>query len=75
MCVVSNISDYGRQIQWEEWNPTKYRDFSDLIEKAKQFDKAHGQPDCVDPEKQKFLDELDKRFKRLEDMIEKVVKG
>lgn len=72
MCVVSMISDWGRQ-KWprpDPWlfppttlpripTPQEYRDYQELVRKAREYDRIHQQPDCPDPEKLKWQAWLD----------------
>ena len=40
--------------------------FQKAMDAAKEFDKATGQPDCVDPEKDKWRKEVEERLEALE---------
>lgn len=58
MCVISVISDYGRQMPVKNWGDlAKRHAFQQLLDKAKVFDKVAEQPDCHDAEKTAWLDE------------------
>lgn len=75
MCVVSMVHDWGRTtIPLDEWDVKKWNKLKDLIKKAEEIDKATGQPDCVDPEKERWAREMEERMKRIEDKIDKVLK-
>lgn len=70
MCMVSAITGWGQQ-QWPYTLPeTKLPDikewigFQEIVEKARKWDEANKQPDCVDPAKEKWLKELDALIKR-----------
>ena len=55
------------------WTPSMIKDFQELVERARKWDQNHGQPDCVDPEKDRFLrviEELSKRIDELEDRLD-----
>lgn len=69
MCVVSMVSDYYRE-QWEPrtqptWVPTiigepavtdaEIREFRKLLERAREYDRRTGQPDCELAEKKAAL--------------------
>lgn len=45
------------------------RKFMELVEKAKEFDKAADQPHCEDPEKIKLLERIEQRLERIERML------
>lgn len=62
MCVVSMVTDHYQR-QWPNpthISPETYRDISELIRKAKEYDRIHSQPECPDAIKQKWLDEFAK---------------
>ncbi len=44
-----------------------FKDMREAVEAAKKVDELTGQPDCVDPEKQK----LEQRIKELEELLNK----
>lgn len=71
MCVVSNITDYGRSIPPQKWTYPGINEFEKLIEQGKKFDEANGEPDCVDPEKAKLMKELEEIKIRLEELENK----
>lgn len=58
MCMVSQVSDYGQSIPPGRWTYPGIEKFRKVIEVAEEFDAANGEPDCVDPEKQKLMDKL-----------------
>ena len=43
----------------KNWSPEKYEQLMKLIEEAKKIDAMHGEADCEDPLKLKFLKELE----------------
>lgn len=81
MCVVSQILDYGKD-RWSfvppytlPNNPVEYiplptkeelEEFRRLIEAARRFDEATGQPDCELDEKLEWLKDLEARVRKLE---------
>ena len=66
MCVVSMVLDYGRTIPPERWRPDTWRPYKQLIEQAKEFDRIAEQPDCDDPEKARWMADMEKRVLELE---------
>lgn len=66
MCIVSMISDYGRdkfsQIDISKW----IKPYQELIAKGKEVDRVTGQPDCESTEKTKWLVEIEQRALALE---------
>lgn len=51
MCVVSVITEYGRDRMSAPWTPEQLQAFKVLIEQAQKFDKLTDQPNCEDPAK------------------------
>jgi len=82
MCAVSMVFDYGYKNP--PWNWPTYpnqplpdsdawksiKKYLEMIEKAKEFDEASKQPNCEDPKKAEFMEEVLKRL----DAIEKRLK-
>jgi len=66
MCVYSMVSDYGRNMNPGNWNPNSFDAFKQLLDEARKFDEAAGEPDCEDPSKAEFLKELEERFADME---------
>ncbi|UTC28596.1 hypothetical protein MARCHEWKA_00830 [Brevundimonas phage vB_BpoS-Marchewka] len=59
MCIISMIHDYGSKLPQDTWkNPGALPTFDDIIKKASEFDRLAKQPECFDPEKLKFLEEV-----------------
>lgn len=60
MCAVSMVMDYGIN-RWPEpqWTEQGINQFKKLVKEAEEFDRQTDQPDCVDPEKEKFLQKLE----------------
>lgn len=64
MCVVSMIREhYQEGFDWSklpslaphpEWNWTKWNEYQKLLEKAAEYDKKTGQPDCEEELKKKI---------------------
>lgn len=66
MCVVSMVTDHYRKYPNDWWDMTKWDDYLDLKRKAEEYDRITKQPDCEDPQKQRFEQEVLKRLKDLE---------
>ena len=80
MCVVSMVTDWGQKKypDWITWPTTTemfptprekivdYKEYLELVRKAEEYDRMTGQPDCIDPDKDKFLKALEKRVELLE---------
>lgn len=75
MCVVSYVSDYGNTFPDSYWlkNPSYWDHFKKLLEDARKFDEETGQKECVDPKKQEWMDNIEKKLANLEKEI-KVLK-
>lgn len=59
MCSVSAVIGYGQaRMKDLDWTPKAWLAFDGLIREAERFDAASGQPDCVDPEKQRYVDRM-----------------
>lgn len=64
--MVSMVHDYAKnKIDWDKWtqNPSAVDDLKKIIKMLEKIDRKLGEPDCVDPEKAKFMDELEKLIK------------
>lgn len=67
MCTVSAIMEYGMyRIPEQQWTPQTWGPFQRLVKQAEEFDKAAGQPDCVDPEKEAWMKRVEERLEKLE---------
>lgn len=67
MCTVSVITTYGQtRIPEGQWTTQTWSPFTDLVKQAEIFDKAAGQPDCVDPEKEAWMKRIEERLAALE---------
>ncbi len=60
MCVMSMIIDH----HYDRWNPQisseEIAEFYELLERARAYDKAHGQPNCELESKKEKLTKLAK---------------
>jgi hypothetical protein len=66
MCAVSVVLDYGRTHPLRDWNQQSFGRFKVLVKEAEKFDADTNQPDCEDPEKAKWMREVEERLARLE---------
>lgn len=62
MCVYSMVSGHhmGLWPQPEQFPPYRYEEYQELLRKAKEYDRMMNQPDCPDPEKEKWEKSLEK---------------
>jgi len=66
MCIVSPIIDYGQRMWPIEplrlglitITPEQWAEYVKLKQAAEEFDKKTGQPDCIDPKKKEWEDEV-----------------
>lgn len=76
MCTYSVIADYGRnRYPLDYWNQQNWPYFKDLLNQAEKTDKATGQPDCEDPAKTAWINQVEDRLRRLEQQSEPAVVG
>lgn len=72
MCTVSMIYDHFHD-KWNEWRtapspaapaitPEEIEEFRRLLERAREYDRRHGQPDCELEEKRRRLKDLAKEL-------------
>ena len=59
MCAVSVIIGYMQDnVPPDRWRSDDFRLLEDILAKVKRLDDALGQPDCTDPEKAKYLENI-----------------
>ena len=59
MCAVSVIIGYLQEnVLPERWRSDDFRLLEDILAQVKRLDDALGQPDCIDPEKAKYLENI-----------------
>lgn len=66
MCTVSVVTAYGQRYPDHYWTTGNWPQFKNLVTEAEKFDKATGQPDCVDPEKEAWMKRIEDRLEKLE---------
>jgi hypothetical protein len=64
MCTVSVIFDYGKQMPQQFWTQESFDQYMALLKAAKHFDDASGQPDCEDPTKTQWIEDIKTRLKQ-----------
>lgn len=65
MCALSMVYDYGNRFPIDYWNADTAAAMKRLIDEAKRFDETTGQPDCEDPSKAEFLEQIDALLERV----------
>ena len=59
MCVVSMIYDYVREyVPVTQWTPDTFALLEEVLRKLNKLDAKLGQPDCEDPNKAQYLQEV-----------------
>jgi hypothetical protein len=67
MCAASMVIDYGRQyIHMNDWTIPTYNEFTEILRRVNELDKKLNQPECHDPEKAKWMKEVEERLSTLE---------
>jgi hypothetical protein len=67
MCVMSVVHDYMReQVPIDNWTRPTWEDFKKLKEQVEDLDRKLGEPDCTDPEKEKYMAQVEARLQALE---------
>jgi hypothetical protein len=67
MCIVSAVMDYGRErIPVQQWTPETFGQFQQILIELQKLDAKLSQPDCEDPEKAKWMREVEGRLAKLE---------
>lgn len=67
MCATSAVMDYGRfNIPQEQWTRPAFDEFKEILRRLEALDEKLDQPDCEDPEKAKWMAEVEERLKKLE---------
>lgn len=59
MCAVSRVVDYmATRIPVADWKRPEYDLLMEILDKLNKLDERLGQPDCLDPEKAKYLQQI-----------------
>jgi hypothetical protein len=66
MCTQSVIYRVFDQMPDEWFNRNRIELFYRMVSDAKTFDQEAGQPDCVEPEKEKVLERVEQLEKEME---------
>jgi hypothetical protein len=66
MCGFCVMADFGRKVPVDSWNVGSLRLYQEIMQKIHTLDATLGQPDCEDPEKRKWLQEMGEMLRSLE---------
>jgi tetrahydromethanopterin S-methyltransferase subunit G len=67
MCLVSVMSDYGRNnIAPTQWTQPVFNEYQEILKRLAELDAKLNQPDCVDPAKAAWMREVEERLQKLE---------
>lgn len=67
MCTVSAVSGaFQRYPFTQPPTPATIADIKAILRLCERIDRRLGEPDCIDPEKQAWLESLEKRVEALE---------
>lgn len=66
MCVTSAVLGYGMTVPTTSWATITWDEYNKLLDKARRWDELSNQPHCEDPEKEKWMLEVEDRLERLE---------
>lgn len=72
MCTVSMVVDSvtsplsPNYVQPWRWNTDSFSELQQVLEAVKRLDEKLGQRDCIDPEKAKKLEAIERRVRALE---------
>lgn len=58
MCTVSAMTGYFQNKPQTTWNHNSWADFQKILKLLEELDRKLDQPDCIDPEKDKWLKEM-----------------
>lgn len=68
MCAMCVMMDYGRQrVPRDVWRPDSWREFKDILRRIDRLDEQLGEPECHDPAKARWMDEIEERVRKLEE--------
>jgi hypothetical protein len=66
MCMVSVVSVAGGTVPINDWTRPAFNEFREILDRIAALDAKLGQPDCVDPAKEAWMREVEKRLQALE---------
>ena len=67
MCAVSMVHDYMRiNVPTDAWTPGTWAQYQEIIRLLTKLDEKLDQPDCDDPAKGQWMQEVEDRLARLE---------
>lgn len=67
MCAVSATMDYMRQhIPIAQWDRPMFNEYQEILNRLAALDAKLGQPDCEDPAKAEWMQQVEERLARLE---------
>lgn len=71
MCVVSAVTGYYQKAHpivnnqfHDNWNFNNWAQLNEALEILRRLDAAMGEPDCIDPDKDKWLKEMSELYDR-----------
>lgn len=68
MCMMSMIIDYGRKVPSDAWDQGSWDRFTQVIlPEVEKLDEELGEPDCVDPGKAEWMEQMEERMQKLEE--------
>lgn len=72
MCVVSNVYDLGKEVPSEYWTTDRLNSFRKVVQIARTVDEEENTPDCEDPTKAEWLEEVEERLAKLEAHVARI---
>lgn len=67
MCMLSVLTGYGQaRIADNAWSRQTWDAFKSVADQTAKLDEQLGEPDCIDPEKQAWMDRIEARLVALE---------
>lgn len=62
MCMMSAVTGYGIGVPAQQWNPVTWAQFKALLDRVDKLDKALGEPECIDPAKDAWLQKMSEMY-------------
>lgn len=66
MCMMSVVTQYGMGVDHNSWTPQTWQQFTDLTKQVEKLDTDLGEPECIDPGKAQWMQEMEARMQALE---------